>query len=157
MPAMPFPDIMTGLQLSDEDVPPAVHIGVIPVTPNFNERVRRIKGEINLVKGKGFGALAFYRMISKIGHAFTVAELGIGAFSPTLLNLIKGELPLFASRFVGSGLIDEPKSAYLHDVSFNPDLTFAGNSFVVVKIRLFGFFGTRHHYAVTGIRRDRTQ
>ena len=52
------------------------------------------------MKGKGFGALAFYRMISKIGHAFTVAELGIGAFSPTLLNLIKGELPLFASRFV---------------------------------------------------------
>jgi hypothetical protein len=96
--------------------------------------------------------LTFYRFIAKIGHAFTAAELGPNGFTPTLLNLIQGQPPMFAAHYVGSGLTNDPPSSHMHEIGFSKPLRPEDAAMIVVRIRLFANLDMPTHYAVTGMR-----
>jgi hypothetical protein len=46
--------------------------------------------------------------------------IGMDAFTPCLLNLIRGETPMFADHYVGSGIGNDPPVPHLHELSFVP-------------------------------------
>ena len=82
-------------------------------------------------------------------------KCGLGrTFEPYLLNLINGELPMFASHFIGGGLGDDPPSTkFLHEVEFMPPLRGpVDDELLLVRIRLFSNYGMPNHYAVVGSR-----
>jgi hypothetical protein len=154
VPTMPFPEFLLGLVASENAPLPAIGFQAIPVTPNFNARVSNVGGRIKLIKGTGFDTYAFYRLLAKIGHAFTVAEIGLDNFTPTLMNVINDEkMPNYANHFIGSGLTLEPRSEFLHEIGFEPPISRDGETYFVVRIRLFAHLGTVHHYAVTGLKK----
>jgi len=80
---------------------------------------------------------SFCRMLAKIGHAFAVAELGLGKFTPFLLDVILNESKdIF--HYVG-GVRDSLASPSLntpYTISVDYGTT-ADTTFVVVHLRLF--------------------
>jgi hypothetical protein len=152
MPVMPWPDGMSGLPPIKDDVPPGIRVAFKPVVPNFIEKVKALGGNVNLTKGGGVSALECYRLIAKIAHAFTTAELGWRAFSPTLRNLIKREPPMFANHFVGSGFVELPPSNQLHEINFSHSIQTQWGELIVVKMRLFANLEMPTYYAISGIK-----
>ena len=151
VPTMPYPEILLGLEASENAPPPAIGFQALTVTPNFNVRVGNVGGRLKMIKGGGFDTYAFYRLLAKIGHAFTAAEIGLDNFTPTVLDVInEGNMPNAANHFIGSGWTSEPRSEYLHEVGFDPPIVREGKTYHVVKIRLFAHMDTIHHYVITG-------
>jgi|SRR5271165_6961610 len=150
IPVMPPPTIYSGMH-ETEDIPAARGMSITPMGADLLERAKKLGKDVNLTRG--ISALAFYRLIAKIAHSFAVAELG-QTFAPYLINLIEGEIPMFASHFIGSGLGDNPPpSDQLHELEFAPSLVGPKNDELLqVRVRLFANLGCPNHYAVVGSR-----
>ncbi len=124
------------------------------MTPDVAQRAWAIdKSGLNFNK-QGLRLLQFYRFIAKIGHSFTVAELGNDTFSPTLINMIMGIEPINVDYFVGSELYARAASPlnHLHEIGFAKPITTRYVEAIVVRVRLFSNLGAPTHYAVSGIR-----
>ena len=143
MPKMFPPGALAGFE--PDDAAPTIKVVIRPVVSDFAEKVQTLGGTINLTKG--VNALQCYRLIAKIGHSFAMAELGPNAFSPTLINLIRGEFPMYASHYVGSGITEDPSSDKLHEIEIDRSYH---SRLIIVRIRLFANLGMPTYYAVAG-------
>ena len=90
----------------------------------------------------------FGRAISKIAHSFTAAILGVGGFSPYLLDIINGKSQLI-THFVGCRTGESPVYEY-HSIEIG-EFTLPNSKVVaLVQIRLYSFSGTPVYYAIAG-------
>jgi hypothetical protein len=99
----------------------------------------------------------FFRMIAKIAHAFTVAELGIDSFSPFLKPVICDADTSNSVQWIGGHKHTEPSGAALHDLSFYSD-TATPPDLVAVRVRLLALLETPTYLVAVGRRghvRDR--
>ena len=91
---------------------------------------------------------AFCRMLAKIAHAYTEAELGGSLFTPLLTKYIRGG-PLDRLQWIGcSEEIPAPVTA-LHEIRITQE-TFQRTNYIVIYIRLFACIGTPVHRVVVG-------
>jgi hypothetical protein len=152
MPIMPYPTALLGQPLpSVGDNPVTVRIAMKAATSDMAARAAAFQtngGRVTLTKG--ISAIECYRLIGKIAHAFAVAELGRNFFTPVLLNLIRGDQPMFADHFVGSGMVNDPPIPHLHELSFAPPIDQGNSELIVVRVRLFASLDMPTHYAVVG-------
>jgi hypothetical protein len=154
---MPLPNVMSGLSpwtpLDDNFIVNGTFI-IRPVVKDYIRKMKHLKGEVTITNGLTYSA--FYPLIAKIAHSFAVAELGLTAFSPTLLPLITSSSSRFADYYIGSGAIIPPISKYLHEIGFSPDIQTPQGTLIVVKIRLFANLNMPVHYAAVGFRNRNT-
>lgn len=96
-------------------------------------------------------APAIARMIAKIAHSYAVAEFGLDAFSPLLLNVILTDSGNWTHLVGGT---DEPiEKADQKDLMHSLDagiVRMATGSYLVVKVRLFARFNAPTYQAVVG-------
>lgn len=137
-----FPGILLGRDPGGEL---SGRIQVAPAVPNLNERLRK-SGALRFKLGNGVSAVDFRRMLAKIGHAFTAAELGLDGWSPLLLDAISGERLDYLPWLVGSAVGTEDEAAQDHEIKF---VDF-GPGLIVVRVRLFACRGLTSHYVVSG-------
>jgi hypothetical protein len=116
-----------------------------------------------IVLARNLNAEIYARLLAKIAHAYTVAELGMDGFKPFLVNLILGVPPLRACYFVGGNTTEGPPAGKIpppskeqHEISFvelslpfTPPLPRPPN-LIIVRIRLFSNLATPIHYVVVG-------
>lgn len=77
----------------------------------------------------------FFRMLAKIAHSYSIAELGLDAFTPSLIPLIRdGELSN-SIQHIGGLSKAEPASRAVHEISHLE--VGARPRLVVVRVRLF--------------------
>lgn len=95
----------------------------------------------------------FCRMLAKIGHAFAVFELGIDGFTPILTDIIRDpdRSARTAIGFVGGLHPAPPAAPSLHQLSVGRAQIKDGQTFVVVRIRLFAQFGAPVYSVVVGV------
>jgi hypothetical protein len=150
-PRLQPPGFMLGAQLSN-----ALEWGIAQpvlceVTEDAIGKARRIGRLVNLTRG--VGADHCYRQIAKIAHSFAAGELGIGAFIPLTLNLIRGREPMLAGYCVGSAITSEPPTDRLHEIGFRDSVHTPAGELLVVRLRLFAFLpASVTHYVAVGIR-----
>jgi len=90
----------------------------------------------------------FARFLSKIAHAYAVAELGQETFEPLLAKFIRNS-PLLICKWLGGQSVDPPATESLHEIGWqicSVDTT----HYVVVNIRLFSCFATPPYQVVVG-------
>jgi HNH endonuclease len=94
----------------------------------------------------------FCLTLAKIAHAYATAELGLGNFTPFLLDMITNRNLCDRASFIGGGKSDEPPTEILHEVEFDNSV---GNfrNIVVVRIRLFAVLGTPTYFVAVGNRK----
>ncbi|UWU81171.1 HNH endonuclease [Bradyrhizobium huanghuaihaiense] len=95
----------------------------------------------------------FGRMIAKIAHAFTVAELGDTNFQPLLTPTLVGAPETPIHWLVGGSVKDRPAASPRHAIRLDME-THHGRRFYVVRIRLFNDLGFPDYVAVSGIHND---
>lgn len=90
----------------------------------------------------------FFRLLAKIAHSFAVAELGINAFKPFLIEYISGKIDL--DDYLLGGVSDtQPKGTHLHDISLEERLT-GDRKLIVTRVRLFSCLQGPTYLIVTG-------
>jgi len=151
----PLPGIL--LNQKPEDRPLTGGVYSAELMEGFGEKLNGIKAKY---KAHSVGIMGiepngrgneddFGRMLAKIAHSYTAAELGCGNFRPYLVNVIKGIKPYYLPHFIGSALGKAPLYPDLHQIEIDKSGLGVGR-FVVVKIRLFANRDTPTHYVVVG-------
>jgi hypothetical protein len=87
------------------------------------------------------------RVLAKIAHAYTVAELGREAFDGFLPDVVLGTNPDIAS-YVGNLDYQDPETDELHTLSFA-----TMEPFIVVRVRLYARHGGPSYAVVSGRKR----
>jgi hypothetical protein len=149
----PFPGILLGQKPEDKLLTGGVYSAEL--MEGFGEKLNRLKAKYRAnsigimgIEPRGRGEEDDYgRMLAKIAHSYAAAELGCGNFHPFLVHIIRGVKPYYLPHFIGSGIGKEPPFTDLHQIELTD---VAGESFVVVKIRLFANRDTPTHYVVVG-------
>ncbi|HFT6990843.1 TPA: hypothetical protein ACGRQA_000115 [Stenotrophomonas maltophilia] len=93
---------------------------------------------------------SFLRMLAKIAHCFAIAELGINAFTPLLLDIIRGSEPL-SNRLIGCWHEEVPPSEALHEIRVDWVNGESGR-LLVCSLRLFSATGSPLYLVVVGKR-----
>lgn len=91
----------------------------------------------------------FCLMLTKIAHAYTIAEVGINSFKPFLSTMICRADTSNSIQYVGGLLAAEPRSKNLHEVSFDSSLNTNPN-IISVRIRLLAFLEAPTYYVAVG-------
>jgi hypothetical protein len=99
--------------------------------------------------------LILVRMLSKIGHALAVAEIGEENFSPLLIPTILGDDTSMAGALIGRfpGPEPEDRTIYSHEIGIRliPDERFGPvTHWVVARIRLFSIINKVTYAVVVG-------
>jgi len=116
-----------------------------------NELSKYMQPEGQRVKVGTFNILEFYRMIAKIAHAYTVAQIGINAFKPLVTDLILGKSKTPSFWIGGDRDGTQPATAgkHLHDLQLGSCV--ANNTeYVLASVRLFSFANMPNYYVVVG-------
>lgn len=97
-------------------------------------------------------AVAFFRLLAKIAHAFVVAEIGQDAFVPFLVPLIREGVTDEAVQYVGGikrteGIARPLHQAWIAEYPLDPEL-------LTVRIRLLACLGTPTYVVAVGRRRS---
>lgn len=95
---------------------------------------------------------AVMRVLAKIAHAYTVAELGLDGFTPILPNYIIGDNDGARHFYVGSDLTLAPDVPGELISIVNEEPTVEQWDFIVIRIRLFGNLGGPTYRVVSGYR-----
>jgi len=90
----------------------------------------------------------FCLTLAKIAHAFATAELGIGGFSPFLIDMIRQRDVSNRAEYIGGGEGNETPSDQLHQLAFAT--VGAPADVIAVQIRLLGLLGTPTYYVAVG-------
>lgn len=93
-------------------------------------------------------SFSFMRMVGKIGHAFLTAEMGIGSFQPTLPEMILGKSEDHF-RYIGSQT-KPPDSKELHEISIEKPREHEGQTYLMVRLRLFANLGAPAYLIAAG-------
>ncbi len=149
--AFPLPGILAGAAPGEE-----FGGGIaLAMLPQFGERLNALGGPPRgrrKVEFRGFGdAESLGRVLAKTAHAYAVAELGMDAFKPLLIDIILGRPSLHIGQYVGSGVGDHPLGNDLHEIAF-ADPALGDNRYVVVKVQLFANHKMPVNYVVVGER-----
>jgi hypothetical protein len=91
----------------------------------------------------------FCRMLARIAHAYAVAEFGYGNFRPYLRKLIRGRNHTPTFWVGGHWEIPPPEAGVLHFIA-KEEVQKGNQRLVVVRLRLFAFFGTPMYQIVVG-------
>jgi hypothetical protein len=85
------------------------------------------------------------RFLAKIAHAYAVAERGISAFEPFLLNAILNRRPMYLSHYIGEARdAVTTLSPDLHELSLREEPN-GEKWLLVVRVHLFADIGVQHH------------
>jgi hypothetical protein len=96
-------------------------------------------------------ASEFFRMLAKIAHAFAIAEMGMGSFSPFLTAMICDADTSNSGRYIGGLQCIEPATTSIHELSFDPQRG-DRSGIVAVRIRLLAALETPTYYVAVGQR-----
>jgi hypothetical protein len=91
----------------------------------------------------------FCRMIAKIAHAYGVAEFGSRNFRPFLRKLIRGKSSTPNYWVGGEWIVPPPDRNSLHEIGHRTEFV-RGHNYLIVRLRMFSFFGTPIYEAVVG-------
>ena len=148
----PMPTILLGIppELSDFSGG-GVNIALLP---EYGERLNALRAkygnEVKFLSGASAETIA--RFLAKIAHAYTIAEIGYGKFTPYLLGIIRGQDPRLMHHLIGSAMGDAPKGDDLHDIDILSPTVFGYPRLIVVKMQLFSNLSLPVHYVVAGER-----
>lgn len=92
----------------------------------------------------------FARMLAKIAHSYTVAELGLGNFIPTLTHVLHKDSTFPPDHVIGGELLVPPPSTERFELSLS-SVKSRNREFWVVRIRLFGDLGFPVYLCVSGV------
>ena len=95
-------------------------------------------------------------MLAKIAHAFSVAELGLGAFHPVLGPVILGDLTHLGD-LVGSAVDERPPEPSLHTLRLEQVTNPQGLVLLVASVRLFAEHAMPIYRMVAGAFKPRAQ
>jgi hypothetical protein len=105
--------------------------------PGFSQKIGRLARAYPIIESVSLGnqgdGRELARMLAKIAHAYSVAELGLSSFKPFLTNIILNRPPMYVGHYVG-GLRHDEKGKDLHHIEIS---TFWPDQYIVVEIRLF--------------------
>jgi hypothetical protein len=93
----------------------------------------------------------FCLMLAKIAHAYAVAELGLGSFSPFLSQIITSADLSNRAQYIGGLADSEPKSNGLHELSIDSH-TCARPNIVAVRLRLLASLEAPTYFLAVGRR-----
>jgi hypothetical protein len=100
---------------------------------------------------RAFDMSAFMRLLAKIAHSFSVAQLGIDGFDPELLELIQGHAPHSGAWFVGASTeVIPPPEQSLHQVGMT-FMAWGNRWLVIVRIRLWAAHDTPSYHVISGL------
>ena len=146
------PGILLGIPPSEGMAGSLIPIALYP----DNETRSQAHTHKPIVLGRNFRAETYARLLAKVGHAYTVAELGMGNFKPYLTNLIRGIPPLYPSHFVGGipseappGGVTSPPGEERHEIGFVAAPA-RNSNLIIVRVRLFSDVGGLVHYVIAG-------
>lgn len=108
-------------------------------------------GVVEIMPTATSDAEPFFRMLAKIAHAFTVAELG-AAFTPFLRPLITGGSADEAVQYIGGIERTEGPAEALHQLWFVEYPRDA--ALITVRVRLLARFGTPTYVVAVGRRKS---
>jgi hypothetical protein len=144
-----MPDILYGLQPVDAPITGGIAMSMLP---DFGERLNALRAKhkaSNVEITQQGTAEAVARLLAKTGHAYAVAELGLDAFRPLLVDAILGSDALRLGHFIGSSALEAPVGNDLHEIGID-DTGLGGGKYVVVRVQLFANRGMPVHYVVVG-------
>ena len=98
-----------------------------------------------------FSAPEFFRMLAKIAHAFAVAEMGVGSFTPLLTPLICNADTSNSVQYIGGLQHAEPATTEIYVMSFGSH-TCNRPEIVAVRIRLLAALETPTYFVAVGRR-----
>lgn len=119
-----------------------------PLSEDFRERVIKQGGK-GVKIPMNHDAEMFARMLAKIGYCYAVSELGLGAFTPLVMNLINGVRPMYASHYVGSEMGDVRPNDQPHTLGLLQHIC-GRERFITARVWLFSALGMPAHYVVVG-------
>lgn len=117
--------------------PPEEKIGVqfiqIRLAPDWQARLTKLGGSIAMpnIAPKVFGQL-----LAKTAHAYAMAAIP-GAFTPCLVDHIRGTATLPLSHYMGRRIQPEGVGNTLHEIELHQETIADGRSFWFVRLRLF--------------------
>lgn len=156
LPLYPLPEALTGV-VTDSDRSAATSQIWIRGAGFWPDRDAQLQwlctalGATEVMPSATVNTEPFCLTLAKIAHAFAVAELGLGAFSPFLPDVIRNRDLSNRAEFIGGGSGNEPASAHLHEVVFD-DTVGVDRRIVSVRIRLLGLLGTPTYHIAVGRR-----
>ena len=156
LPRFPLPDLLSGVRTIGDRGPGTrvFWIRGASASAGFFDHLEDLiaKLRVHSVMPRAKADIrAFCLMLAKIGHSFSIAELGFGSFAPQLPALIlRGDLSNCVD-VIGGLNDDEPPSSALHELSLD-EATFDQPNLVIVRVRLLSRLGTPTYFVVTGRR-----
>jgi hypothetical protein len=150
----PLPTALLGISPSDQGFAGGITLGMLP---QFGERLNVLRskyGDKVTFPTEG-SAESVGRLLAKIAHAYSCAEVGLGAFKPYLLNIIRNQDTHLLGHFVGSAASTTTIGEDLHEIEILPPERFGTRNLIVVRIHLFSNYqGMPIHYVVAGERNE---
>jgi hypothetical protein len=122
--------------------------GTTVVMFNHDEKKLRKQYGITSFSTVRWDTVMFCSMLAKIGHSFAVAELGLAAFKPLLLDLIVNQ-DQNSIRLIGGEPNLRPASGALHEIGLGYKRSH-GKDYVIATIRLFAAQGGPTYQVVAG-------
>src|SRR5262245_24432490 len=93
--------------------------------------------------------VAFSKLLAKIAHAYAVAELGIGSFTPALTWAIRDKMDIRLPYWVGGVSEPAPATTALHEIELRRRVI-AGRHYASAVMRLFASLGTPRYEVIVG-------
>jgi hypothetical protein len=135
-------------QESDDTFTGRISIAKLPGYDDSFNKLMATRRKRNLTFPAAENADDTGRLLAKIAHSYTAAELGLASFEPFLVPAILNQPPLNLTHFVG-GLGSGPISDELHTIEISNDWD---PLLVVVQIQLFTNWGGPRYLIVAGKR-----
>jgi hypothetical protein len=149
----PYPTILLGIEPTLVSFSGGVAVGTLP---EFGERLNALRAKYSgreVAFLPGGSAEAVGRLLAKVAHSYAVAELGLDAFRPYLLGIIRNQDPMLMHHLIGSATGEAPVSEDMHDIEILPPEALGSGKLVVVRFHLFANLkGMPVHYVVAGER-----
>jgi hypothetical protein len=92
----------------------------------------------------------FARLLAKIGYSYATAELGYGAFTPLVTDLIRGTSDDYFLHVGGSWDMPAAVPGGDHLMNISMQFTSPTRALVILAIRLFSAMETPNYHAVVG-------
>ncbi len=121
----------------------------------FNVHMEQVAHELGVAAIQptaNFSTPEFCLMLAKIAHSYSIAEIGTDSFSPFLTSMILNIDTSNRAQYIGGLRSSEPRSANLHEISFNSH-TCSRPDIVAVRVRLLATLETPTYFIAVGRRR----
>jgi len=149
------PEILSGCMPVEKVLSGGVAVGTLPT---FGQLLKPYldQGAVTFVPPRSSAtSIHLGRMLAKIAHSYTVAELGITSFTPFLVDIILGTDTRHLSHYVGGTRVVPPASDKGYEIKLTTIESIGHLPYFVVKIRLLSDVdGMPEYWVVVGERRS---